>query len=69
MKTGWWLKVFLWAQRMRCNHVLVRLLRHATHLGPDVAQQEESDGSEATDDLCHPEGHFPAVVLGNGAEW
>lgn len=39
-----------------------------THLGSDVPQQEEADGSDETGDLCYPEGHFPAVVLGDGAE-
>lgn len=54
---------------MRCNDVLVCLLGHATHLGSDVAQQEVSDSGDATGDLCYPEGHFPAMVLGDGAEW
>lgn len=53
---------------MRCHDVLVRLLGHVTHLGSDVAQQEESNGGDGAGDLCYPEGHFPAVVLGNGAE-
>lgn len=56
---------------MRCNilDVLVCLLGHVTHLSSDVAQQEESNSGDATGDLCYPEGHFPAVVLGNCAEW
>ena len=59
----------LWVQRMRGNNVLVGLLGHVTHLGSDIAQQEESNSGDGTGDLCYPEGHFPAVVLGNGAEW
>lgn len=54
---------------LRCGDVLVCFLGHVAHLGSDVAQQEESDSGDATGDLCYPEGHFPAVVLGNSAEW
>lgn len=49
--------------------ILVCLLGHVTHLGSDIAQQEESNSGDATDDLCYPEGRFPAVVLGNCTEW
>lgn len=52
---------------MSCN-VLVCLLGHVTHLCSDVAQQDEHNSGHATGDLCYPEGHLPAVVLGNGAE-
>lgn len=48
---------------------LVGLLGHVTHLCSDVAQQEKSNNGDATGDLCYPEGHFPAVVLCDGAEW
>lgn len=47
---------------------LVGFLGHASHPGLDVAQQEESNAADQTDDLCDPEGRFPAVVLGYGAE-
>lgn len=56
-------------QRTTCGDVLVCFLGHAAHLGLDVAQQEESNSGDATGDLCYPEGHFPAMVLGNSAEW
>lgn len=47
----------------------VRLLGHVSHLCSNVAQEEESDSSDKAGDLCYPEGLFPAMVLGNGAEW
>lgn len=47
----------------------VRLLGHMSHLGSNVAQEEESDSSDKAGDLCYPEGLFPTMVLGNGAEW
>lgn len=46
----------------------VGFLGDEAHLSLDVAQQEESDGGGAADQLGHPEGRFPAVVLGDGAE-
>lgn len=61
--------VFLWEQRMRLDCVSVRLLGNMTHLGSDVAQQEESNSGDTTGYLCYPEGHLPAMVLGNGAKW
>lgn len=47
----------------------IRLLGHVSHLGSDVAQQEESNGGDKAGDLCYPEGRFPAVMLGDSAEW
>lgn len=48
---------------------LICLLGNVAHLGSDVAQQEEYNSCDTTSDLCYPEGHFPAMVLGNSAEW
>lgn len=48
--------------------MLVCLLGQASHLGLDVPQQEVSDSRDQADHLCYPESHFPAVVLGDGAE-
>lgn len=47
---------------------LICFLGDLAHLGLDVAQQEESNSGDAADQLCYPEGRFPAVVLGDGAE-
>lgn len=49
----------------RCS---VGLLGHAAHLGADVAQEEEDDGRQGAGHFGDPEGHVPAVVLGDGAE-
>lgn len=48
--------------------VLVCFLGHLAHFGADVPQQEEADSCHGTGDLGYPEGHVPAVVLGDGAE-
>lgn len=53
---------------MPLNDVLICLLGDLAHLCLNVAQQEESNSGDAADDLCYPEGRFPAVVLGDGAE-
>lgn len=50
------------------SEALIRLLGRSAHLRLDVAQQEEPNGGGAAEDLSHPEGRFPAVVLGDGAE-
>lgn len=52
----------------RGRAVLVCFLGHVAHFGPNVSQQEEADGGDATGNLGYPEGRFPAMVLGDGAE-
>lgn len=51
------------------NGASVAFLGDRAHLCLDVAQQEETKSGGAADHLCYPKGRFPAVVLGDGAEW
>lgn len=53
---------------MAWKDALICFLGALAHLCRDVAQQEESNGADGADQLGYPEGRFPAVVLGDGAE-